>query len=524
MRDAARLTSEQLEEVRRLYAGDELTNVAIADRYGQRPNWVNYLATKHGWPLRGKHWRPGQKHRGDVAAPPPEPKVKRPHAHAVKSYKQILEDRKVEDAAREQATYGPLIGDIKYLQRKMPVNREGAMIRVGGVLRTEDEVRAIAARERRLEQPDPAMLGVIGQHSGHRAPSPPASGGRQGVATPAGLKIGQAVPLERKAKPVPVCEKCGEARTDAAAMCRFCREALAEEAKEKGKAPPAAPKVPQSTLRPAPYRRDRGTKAPPHSTDLGAKPKVVWLDLGLLTVDRTYQREIGDKGATHINRIVAAFNWNCYQPVVVSERDDGTYAVIDGQHRLEAARRHPLIDSLPCYIIEAPDVAAQACIFVSLNTNRLSLTSQHRFWAAHAAGEASAVALVRICGQAGVRVLRSPPSGTAPPLSLLAPMVGQALIRKYGEKPLREAVTLLAKAHPTTPMAFRAHFLVGLTRIAGDAGYSRDRAVAALAKADLQKLHAEAMNAAPAAGGGGRASATETVLRRLFGLSARGKA
>ena len=47
------------------------------------------------------------------------------------------------------------------------------------------------------------------------------------------------------------------------------------------------------------------------------------------------------------------------------------------------------------------------------------------------------------------------------------PYFGNELIRRYGDPPVREAIRLLAKAHPSTPMAFRAHFLVALTRIAG---------------------------------------------------------
>jgi hypothetical protein len=450
-------------------------------------------------------------------------KARRPHAHPAKTPQQIADERRAEEAAREQATYGDLLTDIKYLQRKFPINREGALIRVGGTLRTEDEVRAIAARERRLERPEPAMLTM-------------ATAGRTGrAAVPARTPGASVQSRPEPAKPALTCAQCGGPRpTTATRLCPACYvpKPLPASTTSSGRGAtttasglrigdtvPLQPKpAPRPTPRPAAAVRPASPKAPLHSTDLGVRPKVVWLGLELLHVDRTYQREIGERGTAHINRIVAAFNWNCYQPIVVSARDDGRYAVIDGQHRLEAARRHPLIDELPCYVIQAPDVAAQARIFVSLNTDRLSLTSQHKFWAAHAAGEPAAVSLVGICEAAGVKVLRSPPSGTAPPLSLLAPMVGQTLIRRYGEAPVREAINLLAKAQPTTPMAFRAHFLVALTRIAGDRAYSRDRALAVLAKADLQKLHIEAMAKAPGAGGGGRAGGAEAVLRRLLGI------
>jgi hypothetical protein len=151
-------------------------------------------------------------------------------------------------------------------------------------------------------------------------------------------------------------------------------------------------------------RGDRQGAAAEHSTDLGTKPRVVWLDLGLLDVDRRYQREITGGGEAHINRILRGFNWNRYQPIVVTEQADGRYAVIDGQHRLEAAKKHPLIDSLPCYIIDAPDLAAQAEIFVAVNSDRRALTGLQKFWASVAAGNREAAALVKACEAAGVTI------------------------------------------------------------------------------------------------------------------------
>lgn len=41
-----------LAEVRRLYVETDMPNNVIGERYGKAPNWVNNLATKHGWPIR----------------------------------------------------------------------------------------------------------------------------------------------------------------------------------------------------------------------------------------------------------------------------------------------------------------------------------------------------------------------------------------------------------------------------------------------------------------------------------------
>lgn len=53
------LTPEQIEDVRLLYAGKDLSNLEIAERYGKSPQWPSMMAAKYRWPLRGRMWRKG---------------------------------------------------------------------------------------------------------------------------------------------------------------------------------------------------------------------------------------------------------------------------------------------------------------------------------------------------------------------------------------------------------------------------------------------------------------------------------
>ena len=256
-------------------------------------------------------------------------------------------ERHARERAEEEARYGALLPDVDYLRRRGDtVVKDGQQILVNGRPFSADELTTKAARERRLNGVESSAV-------------------RRVVATASGLRVGDKAALTPKVvKPIAVVLP-----------------------RPKAVKPPA--------LRGAAAAAK--AKSEQHSADLGAQPRIVWLGLELLEVDHTYQREIGEGGQTHINRIVRAFNWNCYQPIIITERADGRYAVIDGQHRLEAARKHPLIDSLPCYIIDAPDVAVQAQVFVEVNSARRSLTSSQKFFASLAAGEKTAVSLKKIC-------------------------------------------------------------------------------------------------------------------------------
>jgi hypothetical protein len=392
----------------------------------------------------------------------PKPKAGKPPKPQPYDAARYDRDTREEAERQQRALYTGLYDDAVWLRRRgFAVNVEGDKYRVGNKLCTAAEMQAIAERERRLAEPERTAAPV-----------------RRVAASASGLKVGEVVALAPK-KP-------------------------ATQAKALPKRAPAPAIV-------APTK----PKAPPHSTDLGAKPRVVWLDLGLLAVDRRYQRDIGGAGQAHVNAILREFNWNRYQPIVVSERADGTYAVIDGQHRLEAARKHPLISELPCYIVDAGDIAAEAAIFSSSNSRRLGLTSQQKYWAAYVAGDAVAVAIHKLCGHAGVTILRAPPSYDIPPRSILSPFTVQKVFKAHGGAALATALRLLAEAHPKTLNAFRAPNIAALTRLAASKEFSASRMLAVLRKTDVANLHDEARHAR-VTGGGTLETATERVLRQRY--------
>jgi len=363
---------------------------------------------------------------------------------------------KAEDEARQKALYGDLLPDVLTLRKRdFVVTREGAKFRVGNKLLDKAEVRAMAQREG-------GLAGMAFTRPGKTA---------------SGLKVGDTVALAPKkpAKATPLPTTKEKALVGAAAASK--------------------------------------AKAAQHSTDLGAKPRVVWLDLALLTVDTAYQREINIKGAAHVSRILQAFNWNCYQPIIVSERDDGTYAVIDGQHRLEAAKRHPLIDSLPCYIIEAPDAAKQAAIFVAVNSQRIALTSLQQFHAAVAAKQPEAMVAAGLCADAGVRILKAPPSSNIPPRSIISPLTLLRMVRQVGRPAVATAIKMLAETHPETLNAFRAPTIAALCRVIADSKTDGAKVRAVLAATDLARFYDDIRNDRTQ-NGGTLETAAERVLRQ----------
>ncbi len=387
--------------------------------------------------------------------------TRRRHSHPVESEAERRQRATAEDAARQKQLYGTLGDDVRVLRaRGYGVTAVGkGQFRVGNDVIDGDALKAKADRERRL----------MGETAGAV---------RQPTATATGLQIGQSVALAAKPK----------------------------------KPAPSAGAAPRKLSGAALTAK---TRAAEHSTDLGARPMVVWVDLGLLSVDRRYQREITGGGEAHINRILRAFNWNRYQPIVVTALADGRYAVIDGQHRLEAAKKHPLIDSLPCYVIDAPDLAAQAEIFVAVNSDRRALTNLQKFWASVTAGNREAQALVKACTAAAVTIPRTTPQGGLSPRTLIGPNIVLRLVGRFGRPAALDAVQLLADAWPEARVAFRTSNLAAVAAIASTP-YSRNRQLRALKGLDPDQLHADALAASGHGSTKSVAAAIEKLIRKAM--------
>src|SRR5690606_23808708 len=132
-------------------------------------------------------------------------------------------------------------------------------------------------------------------------------------------------------------------------------------------------------------RRSCGGPAPMNEAqfrDPGEVPVLDWVDKSLIDVDPAYQRR-PDEG--RVARILDWFEWSSFGAIVVAPSGDGRFHVTDGQHRLEAARRHPAITVVPAVIIPKSGTTEEAGNFVVLNVERRNISQLDRYWAELAA-------------------------------------------------------------------------------------------------------------------------------------------
>lgn len=115
-----------------------------------------------------------------------------------------------------------------------------------------------------------------------------------------------------------------------------------------------------------------------------------------------YQRTQNER---HVQKIVDAWNEDAFGALVVARRKDGSLWVVDGGHRLAAARALK-INTVPCTIMDSDGPAHEALVFRALSTTR-KVHIITVFWGRITAGEKVAVDILRTVRSHGFEIPKS---------------------------------------------------------------------------------------------------------------------
>lgn len=177
------------------------------------------------------------------------------------------------------------------------------------------------------------------------------------------------------------------------------------------------------------------------------RPSLEFRPIADLQIDDSYQRSI-DIGASQslVKRIAREWDWGLCQPLNVARREDGALYVIDGQHRLAAARARGDIYDLPCVVVATRSPDEEAAAFVALNQQRRPLTKLDLFKAALAAGDDGALVIQRAVTDAGLTIAATTNYDSWKPMQIAN--VGGLMIclRQYGEAVLRQSCKVSGRA------------------------------------------------------------------------------
>ena len=170
-------------------------------------------------------------------------------------------------------------------------------------------------------------------------------------------------------------------------------------------------------------------------------------------VTEQYQRILNMK---NVASIVKNFDPAKLGVLVVSHREDGTYAVLDGQHRLTALRRLGY-DAANCIVLEGMTIQQEADYFRRQNENKQSLRINDTFNASLWAEDAESLRIKELMDKYGFRHGKS-----GQPMCICAIGALQRILRRFGDRTLELTLACIAATWPHDSTILRGEMLAGL--------------------------------------------------------------
>jgi hypothetical protein len=198
----------------------------------------------------------------------------------------------------------------------------------------------------------------------------------------------------------------------------------------------------------------------------GELPVLQYCSLEQLQVDESYQRSLeASSSITLVRRIATFWDWGLCQPLFVARRADGQLYVVDGQHRMAAAKLRADIWQLPCVVRAFSNAEEEAAAFVALNQERRPLNKLQIFKAALAAGDFEAAQIVLALDDAGLRISSSTNLDTCAPGALSNVGGLQNCYRVHGLQVLTAALDVMAQSYKDQVMRYAGIIFPGIAAI-----------------------------------------------------------
>ena len=170
-------------------------------------------------------------------------------------------------------------------------------------------------------------------------------------------------------------------------------------------------------------------------------------------VTEEYQRVLNMR---NVAGIVRHFDPAKLGVLVVSHREDGTYSVLDGQHRLAALRRLGYA-ATNCIVLEGMSIREEADYFRRQNENKQTLRIADTFNASVWAEDEESMQIKRLMDKYNFRHGKS-----GQPMCICAIGALQQIIRQFGTEALELTLASIAATWPRDTTILRREMLAGL--------------------------------------------------------------
>ena len=179
-----------------------------------------------------------------------------------------------------------------------------------------------------------------------------------------------------------------------------------------------------------------------------------------LFVDHSYQRPLDED---RITKMVADFNPELLGVIDVSDRGDGTFAIVEGQHRWAAAREaHPEHDGvhLVCLVHTRLTTTDEAHLFHQIDVRRRSLSGWDRWKARRGAGDPVVAEIEAVVTDHGLLVDPSPRDR-----AVAATRALETVYELGSQQLLSNTLLVLTRAYRTARDAYDGALIHGLALV-----------------------------------------------------------
>ncbi|MBX8803148.1 ParB N-terminal domain-containing protein [Ochrobactrum sp. MR28] len=241
---------------------------------------------------------------------------------------------------------------------------------------------------------------------------------------------------------------------------------------------------------------------------IGPKPQADWISVDLIDIDHNYQRDIDER---RVRKLLRDFHWSKFGSVILVAKEDGRYNCTDGQHRLEAARQHPLISSVPAVINPVADTQSEAISFLAINRDRKAVSTVEQYWAGLQAGDPEFTRLKAILDATGCEVAQA--AGIVKPHITNSVSTLIRAIKSYGDDAVKQAIMIIRKAWPNDNKALKGATIVSLSRlIRNNSALDHDRMATLLNRKTQTDITGHAESIRKISGGTAETAITKTIV------------
>ncbi len=187
---------------------------------------------------------------------------------------------------------------------------------------------------------------------------------------------------------------------------------------------------------------------------------VTWIGVDKLVLDPVINTR--PMTPTRVAVLARDFDPDLVGVIHVSPRDRGTYAIIDGQHRVQAVREALGADQVvPCWIHKGIRTAKQASLFVGLN-NSAKVPPLFQFMGRVNANQPIAVAIAGIIEDAGLKLTAAAGDGKIRCVASLERVYAGSGDPVAGARALRLALKVVTEAWGKTASAVSGSIVEGV--------------------------------------------------------------